>query len=911
MNTGSALARFNITLSKAVAEPVQVEWHTSDGTAKASVDYAANKGTVVFAPGETAKTVDILVYGRAVGAEDRSFYVEMLPPTNAILGASIGECIVTVDTSGSTPVTQIIVPTGPVGPTGKSAYQSYLDTTTDNPPMTEAEWVESLNGDPAEIAKEVAPLIDVGETTLIAEGTESLGHPDETTVKAIARRVAYAAETKIATLVLADGDNTISESDLVGDNIKFSAIGFFPKVLSSGLLMEPEWDINPNGSITIKNVDAGDVLYAIEYDFISENAVENKIRISALDREHPGADIAADSKIQEFLKNIGLYTGRAIFYETVSDLIVGKSFGSDVPFVEQMIAVTLSNQHGITITSSWRISETKDVSTYSVALANGKYANLMLRGHMGFEEFGFGGTDPAANSAAVDEACRVARANPAIKKLSFPSGTFSANLVTLDVDRRGFTFSGAGNDATIIMSAVSDISLHHVGIDPRDRNRDRLHWHQTVEGFTINGNVSDKGANAATRAIYTAPYTTIRNKSINHRVSNYDLLHLVMYWNGHSQGTTNGTTSTKYGVRVRNNSIKLMGYIGSSAVGQCTVSVEGMSTTLTVAAAINDTAVTVADASGFDTWFEIAFTNSTGGVETRRITAIAGNVLTLDRSMSSAFPSGAKVEVPILGTAITASTIETGEIRIGDSQSTTITGNYSEEAKWVLRKYIRGLVVKGNSAAESSPAMLFDAVDRRSTFDITDNDFTFSIALNIKDRSGVVGDRIDLYNAPSMNIQRSTRVQNPILVNGVYALSSLRIEKTFDTVAQDNRFTKMTFSGFNHVAPAGGSVTEVMKFFHDTTQFGFDGYTFDLDITCRRDGASAAVTPGLLKRYGTSSAAPAAQNASPVSLFADFNATTGYDVFIGASSNRGVVQIRPNPSSAIKATISGVVTSII
>lgn len=30
---------------------------------------------------------------------------------------------------------------------GKSAYQSYLDTTDDDPKLTEAEWVESLKGD--------------------------------------------------------------------------------------------------------------------------------------------------------------------------------------------------------------------------------------------------------------------------------------------------------------------------------------------------------------------------------------------------------------------------------------------------------------------------------------------------------------------------------------------------------------------------------------------------------------------------------------------------------------------------------------------------------------------------------------------------------------------------------------------
>ncbi len=588
---------------------------------------------------------------------------------------------------------------------------------------------------------------------------------------------------------------------------------------------------------------------------------------------------------------------------------VSQLLQKDFTGIKKITVFTYMNQHGIKVKSEWYVGLEKIDNTYSLNLPNGYFANLILTSEMDYSEFGFGSSDPEKNSAAIAEACRVARANQIMSKLTFPSGVYFSDKFDLDVDRRGFIFSGAGNDATIIMSTSSNISMHHVGIDPRDRSRDRLHWHQTVEGFTVNGNISNNGASASARAIYTAPYATIRNKSIDHRISNYDLLHLVMYWYGHSQGTSNGATSTKYGVRVRNNSIKLMGYIGGST-GQCTVSIEGMSTTLSSAANIGDTTVTVADAAGFDTWFEIAFTNSTGGVETRRITAISGNVLTLDRAMTSSFPSGTKVEVPIVGTSVISSTIETGEIRIGDSQATYLAGNYSEEAKIYITKYVRALVITGMSTAEASPAISIN-VDKRSSIKIEGNDTTFSIAVNIADRSGVVGERIDLYSAPKLDISMNTRVQNPILLNGVYGLSSLKIDKTFDTVVQDNRFTRMTFSGFNYVAPAGGSVTEVMKFFQDATQFGFDGYTFDLDITCRRDGASAAVTPGILKRYGTSSAAPVAQNSAPVSLFSDFNETNGYNVFIGASGNRGTVQVRPNPTSQIKSTINGTVTSII
>lgn len=266
MNTGSVLAQFTITLSKAVSEPVAVEWFTTDGTAKAGVDYAANKGIAIFQPGQTEKKVDILVYGRAVGSEDRTFFVEMLPPTNAILGASVGECIIHVDTTGSQPVTQIIVPTGPKGDEGKSSYQSWLDQGHTG---SEADFLEWLKPSPEEIAQEVAPLLDVGNTVLTAEGTESLGKPDRTTVKALARRVAYAAPVKIATVTLSDGDNLIGSQNLSGDAVNLSSSGLYPRVLRNGSFISPYWSIQPDNKVLISNAVAGDVLYLCEYDISS------------------------------------------------------------------------------------------------------------------------------------------------------------------------------------------------------------------------------------------------------------------------------------------------------------------------------------------------------------------------------------------------------------------------------------------------------------------------------------------------------------------------------------------------------------------------------------------------------------------------------------------------------------------
>lgn len=274
MTTGSVLAQFTVTLSQAVSEQVAVEWHTADGTALAGVDYAAAKGTVLFAPGQTAKTVDILVHGRAVGSEDRSFFVEMLPPTNAILGASIGECIIHVDTTGSTPVTQIIVPTGPQGLQGDSAYQAWLDLGNTG---TEEDFINSLKPSAEEIVEEVAPILNVSNSPLTAEGTETLSKPDTMTGKRLARRVAYVGAAKVATAVLADGDNLITHAALSGDAVDFNSISLHPRILRGTVVISPEWSVEPGDKILIKSAVAGDVLHVCQYDVISERAVKNVV----------------------------------------------------------------------------------------------------------------------------------------------------------------------------------------------------------------------------------------------------------------------------------------------------------------------------------------------------------------------------------------------------------------------------------------------------------------------------------------------------------------------------------------------------------------------------------------------------------------------------------------------------------
>ncbi|HEY6141303.1 MAG TPA: ELWxxDGT repeat protein [Thermoanaerobaculia bacterium] len=75
--SGTATLRFTVTLSSAAAQSVTVDYATSDGTARAGEDYDAASGTLAFAPGETAKTIDVHVHGDTAVEGNETFFVTL------------------------------------------------------------------------------------------------------------------------------------------------------------------------------------------------------------------------------------------------------------------------------------------------------------------------------------------------------------------------------------------------------------------------------------------------------------------------------------------------------------------------------------------------------------------------------------------------------------------------------------------------------------------------------------------------------------------------------------------------------------------------------------------------------------------------------------------------------------------
>ena len=71
--------------------PVTVNFFTSDGAAKAGQDYDAKSGTITFAPGETSKTITIVVRGDRTFEGNQWFGVYLSGSIGALIEDGYGE----------------------------------------------------------------------------------------------------------------------------------------------------------------------------------------------------------------------------------------------------------------------------------------------------------------------------------------------------------------------------------------------------------------------------------------------------------------------------------------------------------------------------------------------------------------------------------------------------------------------------------------------------------------------------------------------------------------------------------------------------------------------------------------------------------------------------------------------------
>ena len=92
---------FAVTLSRAAAGEVAVTYATRDGTAKKGKDYRLAKGTLVFAAGETAKTVPVALLDDAVDEGEETLRLVLKKATGAVIAD--GEATGTIENDDPVP----------------------------------------------------------------------------------------------------------------------------------------------------------------------------------------------------------------------------------------------------------------------------------------------------------------------------------------------------------------------------------------------------------------------------------------------------------------------------------------------------------------------------------------------------------------------------------------------------------------------------------------------------------------------------------------------------------------------------------------------------------------------------------------------------------------------------------------
>jgi hypothetical protein len=101
-NSGTVNATFTVSLSKAIANTVMVDWATADGTAADGSDYTAASGTLTFDPGQTSKTFTVAVAGDMTDEPNETFTVNLANPYNATIADAQGVGTITDDDAAPT-----------------------------------------------------------------------------------------------------------------------------------------------------------------------------------------------------------------------------------------------------------------------------------------------------------------------------------------------------------------------------------------------------------------------------------------------------------------------------------------------------------------------------------------------------------------------------------------------------------------------------------------------------------------------------------------------------------------------------------------------------------------------------------------------------------------------------------------
>ena len=220
-NTGNANATFTVALSAASGRTVTVDYATANGTAIAPGDYAAVPlSTLTFNPGQTSRTLTVLVNGDALDEVNETYLVDLSNATNSTIADP--QAIGTITDDDPFPAVSVSDATVTEGD-GATAAATF--TVTLNAPSGRVLSVDFATGDgsaiaPADYAAATGTLTFLaGETTktvnVLAAG-DTLDEIDETFTLSLSNAVNVTVADGLGLGTITDNDPlpTLSINDV-------------------------------------------------------------------------------------------------------------------------------------------------------------------------------------------------------------------------------------------------------------------------------------------------------------------------------------------------------------------------------------------------------------------------------------------------------------------------------------------------------------------------------------------------------------------------------------------------------------------------------------------------------------------------------------------------------------------------
>ncbi|MBJ7898833.1 MAG: hypothetical protein GC158_02680 [Cyanobacteria bacterium RI_101] len=137
---------YTVTLSNASNEVVTVNYATSNGTAKAGLDYTSINGTLTFNPGVTSQVINVPILNDSLSESNESFNLTLSNPVNALPGAKIVATTTLTDTLNSAVSATLPANVENLALTGTTAINGTGNAL--NNQITGNEGVNILNGGP-------------------------------------------------------------------------------------------------------------------------------------------------------------------------------------------------------------------------------------------------------------------------------------------------------------------------------------------------------------------------------------------------------------------------------------------------------------------------------------------------------------------------------------------------------------------------------------------------------------------------------------------------------------------------------------------------------------------------------------------------------------------------------------------